>query len=340
MRIVPFRGEYFELKPAYEHLVSGLIYPVPDPTLPFLGVHLTRMIDGGVHAGPNAVLALAREGYSWGTVDRVTSSTTCACPACGGWAGGSGGSGSARSQIAVPQAFPGQPCQLVPALPDDSLRAAPAGVRAQALRRDGSMVDDFAYERGPPPGARAQRAVPSRDRALEIGRPIADEVDRALSGPDAPEGSEVSEWVRLVGGGRAESGDHRQHTHHPERVEQADLLTQNADQRRTDQKGEVADGRHRGHRSGRGPRVVGRSRHADGKAERGTQTPQHDADGRHRDVGPQDHQGEPDHREHGGSAEHRHPTEPVEHLPPNNRPRVIAVTNTPNMAAPPALVRP
>ncbi len=68
VRIVPFRGEYFELKPAYEHLVTGLIYPVPDPTLPFLGVHLTKMISGGVHAGPNAVLALAREGYSWGTV--------------------------------------------------------------------------------------------------------------------------------------------------------------------------------------------------------------------------------------------------------------------------------
>lgn len=60
VRIVPFRGEYFELKPAYENLVRGLIYPVPDPTLPFLGVHLTKMINGGVHAGPNAVLALAR----------------------------------------------------------------------------------------------------------------------------------------------------------------------------------------------------------------------------------------------------------------------------------------
>ena len=70
MRIIPFRGEYFELAPEQEHLVKGLIYPVPDPTLPFLGVHLTRMIDGGVHAGPNAVLALAREGYTWGDVDR------------------------------------------------------------------------------------------------------------------------------------------------------------------------------------------------------------------------------------------------------------------------------
>src|SRR4029079_16894931 len=64
-RIVPFRGEYYELKPERRRLVRGLIYPVPDPTLPFLGVHLTRMLDGSVHAGPNAVLALRREGYRW-----------------------------------------------------------------------------------------------------------------------------------------------------------------------------------------------------------------------------------------------------------------------------------
>ena len=63
---MPFRGEYYELRPERRHLVRGLIYPVPDPRLPFLGVHLTRMIDGSVHAGPNAVLAAAREGYRWG----------------------------------------------------------------------------------------------------------------------------------------------------------------------------------------------------------------------------------------------------------------------------------
>lgn len=67
-RIVPFRGEYYELRPAARHLVKGLIYPVPDPRFPFLGVHLTRTVRGGVHAGPNAVLALAREGYRWSTV--------------------------------------------------------------------------------------------------------------------------------------------------------------------------------------------------------------------------------------------------------------------------------
>ena len=70
MRITPFRGEYHELTPDAQGLVRHLIYPVPDPAFPFLGVHFTRMIGGGVHAGPNAVLALAREGYRWRDVDR------------------------------------------------------------------------------------------------------------------------------------------------------------------------------------------------------------------------------------------------------------------------------
>ena len=70
MQIVPFRGEYFELAPSRSYLVNALIYPVPDPQFPFLGVHLTRGVNGRIHAGPNAVLALAREGYSWRVVDR------------------------------------------------------------------------------------------------------------------------------------------------------------------------------------------------------------------------------------------------------------------------------
>ena len=79
-RIIPFRGEYFELRADRRDLVRGLIYPVPDPQFPFLGVHLTRMIDGTVHAGPNAVLALAREGYSWGRIRAGTWPTSLAYP--------------------------------------------------------------------------------------------------------------------------------------------------------------------------------------------------------------------------------------------------------------------
>jgi (S)-2-hydroxyglutarate dehydrogenase len=179
VRIVPFRGEYFELKPAYEHLVTGLIYPVPDPTLPFLGVHLTKMINGGVHAGPNAVLALAREGYAWSTVRPGDVADYLCWP--GLWRLGrrfwKTGLGEVRRSLSH-RRFLASLRELVPALPDDSLVPAPAGVRAQALRRDGSMVDDFAY-------VRAERQIhvlnapsPAATASLEIGRVIADEVDQ------------------------------------------------------------------------------------------------------------------------------------------------------------------
>ena len=180
VRIVPFRGEYFELKPAYEHLVTGLIYPVPDPTLPFLGVHLTKMINGGVHAGPNAVLALAREGYSWGTIAPRDVADYLRWP--GLWRLGrrfwKTGIGEVRRSLSH-RRFLASLRELVPALPDDSLEPAPAGVRAQALRRDGTMVDDFAYVRAPRQIHVLNAPSPAATASLEIGRVIADEVERA-----------------------------------------------------------------------------------------------------------------------------------------------------------------
>ena len=177
LRIVPFRGEYFELKPAYEHLVTGLIYPVPDPTLPFLGVHLTKMINGGVHAGPNAVLALAREGYSWGTIRPKDVADYLRWP--GLWRLGrrfwKTGLGEIRRSLSHKR-FLASLRELVPALPDDSLEPAPAGVRAQALRRDGTMVDDFAYVRAPRQIHVLNAPSPAATASLEIGRVIADEV--------------------------------------------------------------------------------------------------------------------------------------------------------------------
>lgn len=179
VRIVPFRGEYFELKPAYEHLVTGLIYPVPDPTLPFLGVHLTKMISGGVHAGPNAVLALAREGYSWGTVSPSDVADYLRWP--GLWRLGrrfwKTGVGEVRRSLSH-RRFLASLRELVPALPDDSLVPAPAGVRAQALRRDGTMVDDFAYVRAARQIHVLNAPSPAATAALEIGRVIADEVEQ------------------------------------------------------------------------------------------------------------------------------------------------------------------
>lgn len=148
VRIVPFRGEYRELAPEAAHLVRGLVYPVPDPELPFLGVHLTRGVDGHVHAGPNAVLALAREGYGWGVVRPRELAGTLAYP--GLWRLARRHARTGVHEVARsldPRRFGDSLRRLVPDLRDEDLRPAPAGVRAQAVRPDGSLVDDFLVER-------------------------------------------------------------------------------------------------------------------------------------------------------------------------------------------------
>lgn len=181
VRIIPFRGEYFELAPAQEHLVRGLIYPVPDPTLPFLGVHLTRMIRGGVHAGPNAVLALAREGYTWGDVRRQDITDSLAWP--GLWQLGKRYWRTGISEVArsvSEKRFLASLRELVPDLPDGCLRPSHAGVRAQALHRDGRLVDDFYYERGIRQVHVLNAPSPAATASLEIGRRIADEVEAPL----------------------------------------------------------------------------------------------------------------------------------------------------------------
>ena len=178
LQIIPFRGEYYELTERCAHLVRGLIYPVPDPTLPFLGVHLTRGIDGSVHAGPNAVLALAREGYRWRDVRRSDLAETLRWP--GLWRLGrrywrTGASEVARSMSRA--TFAKSLRELVPDIPTDGLVRAPSGVRAQALRRDGSLVDDFAYARAPRQVHVLNAPSPAATAALEIGRQIVDEIE-------------------------------------------------------------------------------------------------------------------------------------------------------------------
>jgi L-2-hydroxyglutarate oxidase LhgO len=143
-RIVPFRGEYWKLRSERSALVRGLVYPVPDPTLPFLRVHLTRKIDGSVWLGPNAVLALAREGYRRSDVDMRDVYDTVSWPGTlrmirRHWrAGISELARSARKRLFIEDAR-----RYVPELTIDDVVRAPAGVRAQALDRDGSLVDDF-----------------------------------------------------------------------------------------------------------------------------------------------------------------------------------------------------
>lgn len=146
-RIVPFRGEYFKLKPSAKHLCRNLIYPTPDPAFPFLGVHFTRMIDGAVECGPNAVLALAREGYGKTTLNL---SDLAESLSYGGflklatkhWRMGAGEMWRSLSKRAFVRALQ----RLVPEITADALEPAPAGVRAQAVLSDGSMVDDFLIE--------------------------------------------------------------------------------------------------------------------------------------------------------------------------------------------------
>ena len=177
VRIVPFRGEYRELQPAAAHLVRGLVYPVPDPALPFLGVHLTRGIDGTVHAGPNAVLALAREGYTWGKVSTTDLAGTLGYP--GFWRlalrhGDSGVTEVARSLSR--HRFAESVRRLVPEVADDDLVPVAAGVRAQAVRRDGTLVDDFLVERHGRVVHVLNAPSPAATASLEIARHVVEEL--------------------------------------------------------------------------------------------------------------------------------------------------------------------
>ncbi|MCU1440943.1 MAG: dependent oxidoreductase [Rhodoglobus sp.] len=178
VRIIPFRGEYYELTPEAATLVNGLIYPVPDPEFPFLGVHLTRMINGSVHAGPNAVFALAREGYTWGDINVRDLLDSAAWP--GLWKLGRKfwrtGIDEVRRSLSRKR-FLASLRELVPALSDDSLVPSHSGVRAQAMRRDGSLVDDFLIERAHRQVHVLNAPSPAATAALEIGKRIADEID-------------------------------------------------------------------------------------------------------------------------------------------------------------------
>lgn len=181
-QIVPFRGEYYELKADRRHLCRNLIYPVPDPKFPFLGVHFTRMVGGEVECGPNAVLALAREGYTWGTVragDLVESLTY------GGflklatrhWRMGAGEIKRSLFKSAFVKALQ----RLLPDIRSEDLTPCRAGVRAQALAPDGSMIDDFLWVTAPRMVHVCNAPSPAATASLEIGRIIAERVAVTLS---------------------------------------------------------------------------------------------------------------------------------------------------------------
>ncbi|MGC0339654.1 L-2-hydroxyglutarate oxidase [Streptomyces sp. SLBN-8D4] len=179
MRIVPFRGEYYTL--ARPELVRGLVYPVPDPAFPFLGVHLTRGIDGGVHIGPNAVPALAREGYDWRTVRPRELGATLAWP--GSWQIARRhwryGTGELRRSVSR-RAFTTAVRRLLPAVTPDDLVPSAAGVRAQAVLRDGTLVDDFLIREGPRAVHVLNAPSPAATASLPIGREVARRALEAL----------------------------------------------------------------------------------------------------------------------------------------------------------------
>ncbi len=178
-RIVPFRGEYYEL--ARPELVRGLVYPVPDPAFPFLGVHLTRGIDGGVHVGPNAVPALAREGYDWRTVRPRELGATLAWPgswqlARRHWRYGTGELHRSLSKEAFTRAVR----RLLPAVREDDLVPAAAGVRAQAVLRDGTLADDFLIQETARTVHVLNAPSPAATASLPIGREVARRARAAL----------------------------------------------------------------------------------------------------------------------------------------------------------------
>src|SRR5690606_11999933 len=144
VRIIPFRGEYYKLREDREHLVRNLIYPVPDPNFPFLGVHFTRMMRGGVEAGPNAVLAFSREGYRKSDVNLREFAASLAWPgfqkvAAKYWRTGLGEMYRSFSKAAFTKALQ----KLIPEIQESDLVTGGAGVRAQACDRTGGLVDDF-----------------------------------------------------------------------------------------------------------------------------------------------------------------------------------------------------
>ncbi len=173
-RIVPFRGEYYELKPERRYLVRNLIYPVPDPQFPFLGVHFTRMIDGSVHAGPNAVLSLKREGYHRTSFNLRDFIETATYP--GFWRLLAKHARPAIEEIHrsfSKKAFVRSLQRLIPEVTEEDLIPGEAGVRAQALRPDGGLVDDFLIIHGPGSVHICNAPSPAATASLEIGRYVA-----------------------------------------------------------------------------------------------------------------------------------------------------------------------
>ncbi|MBK1786667.1 L-2-hydroxyglutarate oxidase [Prauserella cavernicola] len=185
VRIMPFRGEYTEIRPGRRDVVSNPVYPVPDPDLPFLGVHVTPMLDGGVHVGPNAVPAFAREGYRWRDVDRRLLARLLRDPALRGltrryWRYGV----AEMSRSLFWPLYVREVRKLVPSLEGRDLRRHGSGVRAQAVTDTGELVDDFVIDHTPRAIHVLNAPSPAATSSLHIGAHIAADVFSHLGDED------------------------------------------------------------------------------------------------------------------------------------------------------------
>ena len=181
LKIIPFRGEYFQLKKEKEYLINNLVYPVPNPNFPFLGVHFTRMINGGIEAGPNAVLAFKKEGYSKSDIHLGELFGSLTWPgfikvAKKYWHTGFGEMYRSFSKAAFTKALQ----KLLPELKEDDLMEGGSGVRAQACKRDGTLVDDFLILNSHRIMNVCNAPSPAATSSLSIGQTIADKAVEIL----------------------------------------------------------------------------------------------------------------------------------------------------------------
>jgi len=179
VRIVPFRGEYYGIRSEKQYLVRNLIYPVPDPTFPFLGVHYTRMIHGGIEAGPNAVLAFSREGYR--KSDLRVRDLADALAFSGLWKFLAKYSSTCWMEVRrsfSKELFCATLQRLVPEIQPSDLVAGGAGVRAQAMTPDGALVEDFHFVEGPGELHVVNAPSPGATASLAIGEEIAEALSR------------------------------------------------------------------------------------------------------------------------------------------------------------------
>ena len=177
LRIIPFRGEYFTIAEGKSHLVNNMIYPIADPDLPFLGIHLTKTVDNKIEAGPNAVLAFAKEGYDWSKINVLELSKTIFYP--GMWKLGKRYFSTGISEMyrsLNKDIFLKEILRYIPNITKKDLTPRIAGVRAQAVGKDGSLIDDFVFERKEQSLHVLNAPSPAATASLAIGEHIVKEI--------------------------------------------------------------------------------------------------------------------------------------------------------------------